>query len=628
MEAFSGIPAWKRGDTARHGNVRRDSVAHGDVEEEHEREKVGAIVNQHQNKPAFNPRPYQAQAKDALHEALQKYNSVLCTMPTGTGKTVVIALLCQDVAPKRVMVLAHRGELIWQNAHSIARQTGATTGIEMGGHRLIPNAPQEQFMFDAPDKFPQVISATIQTLAHGNEGSGRYSKFAPTDIDYLIIDEAHRTITPSYLKIIKYFKQNPNLKIIGFTATPKRHDKKAMGAVYEHVAYHYDILEAVNDGWLVPPVMHPIKVTDLVFANIRTVAGDFDREQLAKVMEQEKPLHEMVASACDIIGREKAICFCHSVDQSIRMCEIFNRYRLGMAVHIDGETHEDDRKARFALHRSGKAQVLCNVGIATEGYDDPTVKWLLMAKPTKSVSLYTQMLGRGLRPLGGVVDKYDTPEDRQHAIAESDKPICSIVDYVGISGKHHIASAIDVLGGELHADTVKAAKKRAEERKTPITVTQLLEDEKKRQHKILEKRVESRERITAKCKYVLETTSPFRPASDVAMKKAQGDWTEPTIGQQQFLAKHKINSIGMTRKEAQFAMLGILERFKKGYCRPAYQQILDKARRNSNVSDSQAVTEINQMMKEKYSHVFKKALSNDPQEAKTCQPQMPVSNLR
>jgi len=538
-------------------------------------------------------------------------------MPTGTGKTVVIAAACQRVSPKRVLVCAHRGELIWQNANSITRFTDIPVGIEMGENKLYPNCEQQMDFFDTQPKYPQVISATIQTLAAGGDGGGRFTKFLPEDIDYLIIDEAHRTITPSYLKIIKYFKQNPNLKIIGFTATPNRFDGKAMSNVYEDVAYQYDILSAVNDGWLVPPKQHFIKVTSLDFSKIATVKGDFDIKGLAQVMEQEKPIHEIVSSAIELIGTEQAIAFCASVPQSELMCEIFNRYRPGMAVHIDADTSPDDRRARLAMHKAGKVQVLCNVGIATEGYDDANIRYLIMARPTKSAGLYTQMMGRVLRPLQDLVDGWNSAEERKHAIAMSCKPNCQIIDYVGISGKHSIISSIDILGGTLHADVIKKAKKRAEERKTPVTVTDLLEDELERQAKVLKECAKKREGVIAKCEFTMKEINPFRTNPEIEMLKQRGDYQQPTVGQMEFLAKRKINAMGMTRKEAKLAILGVIEKYKKGYCRADWQAIISRGMQKAvqapaapaePKSKEQVIAETRNALRDKFGVKFKAAM--------------------
>jgi superfamily II DNA or RNA helicase len=149
------------------------------------------------------------------------------------------------------------------------------------------------------------VVSTIQTQIAGRRG--RMNRFDPFKFDLLVIDEAHHSTAGSYRKVIDYYRQNPNLKVLGVTATPDRADEEALGQVFESVAYDYEILDAINDGWLVPINQQMVTIDGLDFSAIRTTAGDLNGADLAKVMEAEKNLHGIVSATLEIIGERRAL---------------------------------------------------------------------------------------------------------------------------------------------------------------------------------------------------------------------------------------------------------------------------------------------------------------------------------
>ena len=168
-------------------------------------------------------RPYQREALQAIKREWESVTSTLAVLPTGTGKTILFASLIRSEFPARALVLAHREELIFQAADKVQRVTGFQCEVEMANYR----ADLSGGLFGGP----QVVVSTIQTQCSGADGSGRMSRFDPRMFGLLIIDEAHHTTAQTYRRVIDYYRQNPQLKVLGVTATPDRADEQALGQV-------------------------------------------------------------------------------------------------------------------------------------------------------------------------------------------------------------------------------------------------------------------------------------------------------------------------------------------------------------------------------------------------------------
>ncbi len=321
-------------------------------------------------------RPYQAQAVQNVRNEWQNVRSTLVVMPTATGKTVTFSLLIKQVFPRRVLVLAHREELIFQAADKIRRVTGYRVDIEMAELR----ADMHHGLFGGP----QVVVSTIQTMCSGGDGGGRMARFKPTDFGVIIIDEAHHATAATFKRVVSYFGNNPNLKILGVTATPDRSDEEALGQIFDTVAYDYEILDAIRDGWLVNVDQQFVSIAGLDYSEVRTTAGDLNGADLAKVVEFEKNLLEMAGAAIQIAGDESSLFFCASVVQAERMAEILNRYKPGSAAWVCGKTDKEDRRKINQQFQNRDVQFLCNVGTHTEGFDAPNTSKIFMGRPTKS----------------------------------------------------------------------------------------------------------------------------------------------------------------------------------------------------------------------------------------------------
>lgn len=450
-------------------------------------------------------RDYQRTASDSILREWQEVDSTLAVFPTGCGKTILFADIVRRSFPRRAMVLAHREELIWQARDKIQRATGLSCEVEMGDYR----AQMDGQMFSRAS----VVVSTIQTQCAGGDGGGRMAKFDPMQFGVLIIDEAHHACSPSYKRVIDYYRTNPKLKVLGVTATPDRSDEEALGQVFQSVAADYEILDAINDGWLVPIEQQMVNVDGLDFSSIRTTAGDLNGADLAAVMEAEKNLQGMAAPSLEIIGNKRALVFTSSVKCAETLSEIFNRHKSGIASWVCGKTPKDQRRKILADYSAGKIQIVCNCGVLTEGFDDPGVEVVIMGRPTKSRSLYSQMVGRSTRPLPGVVDGPETPDERRAAILASAKPSCLVVDFVGNSGKHKLVTSADILGGNVSDEAIERTIAKAKKSGKPMKMAEALDEQEElikqeREERRLAEEAK-RARLTAKAKYSVQSVDPF-----------------------------------------------------------------------------------------------------------------------
>lgn len=454
-------------------------------------------------------RDYQDNCKRAVFGEWEGgVRKTLVVQPTGCGKTVTFASIIHDKLPAKAMVIAHRSELIWQARDKIQRMTGVSVDVEMGEHK----ASLEGSLFHPKS---QVIVSTIQTHTSGGDGGGRMGKFDPEDFGLLIIDEAHHAISPSYRRVIDYYTSNPELVVLGVTATPNRADEEALGQVFETVAFDYEIIDAIHDGWLVPIDQQLVSVESLDLSHVRTTAGDLNGVDLAAVMEAEKNLHEIASSSIDIVGEKRGIGFAASVDHARMLSNIFNRHRPGMSAFVHGGTPRDERVQIVERFTRGDIQWLWNYGVFTEGFDADVVDVVVMARLTKSQSLYAQMAGRATRPCRAIANRlglFSEPVLRRTMIARSSKPSCLIVDFVGNSGRHKLVGAADILGGNVSEEVIESVKNSAKKSGGPVRIDRELEDEEKRQEEARKRKLEEearKARLVGKSSYKLQRVDPF-----------------------------------------------------------------------------------------------------------------------
>ena len=387
-------------------------------------------------------RPYQNEAVEAVEREFLTNNSTLLVMATGLGKTATFGEMIRRMSTngKRCLVIAHRSELVEQAARHIQTRVGINASVEMAERRATTGGYSDP-----------VVVASVQTCVAERGGAKRMERFNPSQFSLVVVDEAHHATSSSYRDVINYFTAG-GAKVLGVTATPDRADEEALGQVFDSVAYEYGVAEGIADGYLVPIKQTRVTVSSLDYSDCRTTAGDLNGADLDRVLKYEETLHRMVEPTVKIAGERRTLVFCASVEHAERVAEIINRYKPNTAAFVSANTPQDRRRTIFRDFGDGKYQFLCNVGIATEGWDDPAtdnkgVQFIAMMRPTKSRSLYCQMVGRGTRTLATVIDGLETPEARKAAIAASAKKCVTVLDFVGNCGRHKLMRVADALGG-------------------------------------------------------------------------------------------------------------------------------------------------------------------------------------
>jgi superfamily II DNA or RNA helicase len=411
-------------------------------------------------------RPYQVECVDCIYEGWREYDALMVVLATGLGKTVIASdvVLRWPESAGRILFIAHVRELIDQAQEKIEFHTTIRPAVEMGSRR---GETQKHTMFTEC----RTVCASIQTMQN------RMQQFDPKEFGLIIVDEFHHAGAPSYRKLWEYFKTgNEQIKLLGITATPYRGDNVTLGCIAENCAFEMGIREGIDEGYLVPIQQQYIVVDQLDFTKCRTVAKDLNEgdleqammggkvddgmteaERLDAIEKQERMLHAIAVPTVKESQGRPTLVFCVTVAHAQRMAEVLRRYPGVTAEVVHGGTPEDHRAEILGRFKRGATQMLVGVGCFTEGFDAPNVAVVAMARPTKKQGLYVQMIGRGTRPLPGVVDKYETPEERKEAIGNSLKPHMVVLDFVGNSGKHKLVSTADVLAGDMPPDLVEEA---------------------------------------------------------------------------------------------------------------------------------------------------------------------------
>lgn len=321
-------------------------------------------------------RPYQVEAVEAARQQFRAGRKrVLITMPTGGGKTVVAAHIISSAEQKGsgVLFLAHRRELIEQTVDKLVR-FGVRPGVIMGGVRPRPDA--------------RVQVASIQALGKRLDSIG--------DVDVLFVDEAHHVTKDNlYSRALSIF---PSAAVIGLTATPWRLDGAGLGDVFDGHVLACTPRQLREQGFLVP-------VGGFMYAPVETKAvrlknGDYDAKQLEQASMNAKLFGSIIGEWKAHAGGARTVLFACTIRHSQALAEAFRAAGVA-AEHLDGETPLELRSAILARLKSGATRVLCNVNVATEGWDCPELECVILARPTLSTSLALQMYGRGLRPHPG-----------------------------------------------------------------------------------------------------------------------------------------------------------------------------------------------------------------------------------
>ncbi len=319
-------------------------------------------------------RPYQQEAREAVKAEWKKGNRrTLLVMVTGGGKTIIFSKVIEDAVRegKRVLVLAHRGELLQQAADKLEKSTGLGCAVEKAEET-------------SAGTWFRVIVGSVQTLTREK----RLKSFPPDYFQTIIVDEAHHAMAESYQRVLRYFE---SAEVLGVTATPDRADMKDLGAYFQSLAYEYGLAQAIREKYLAPirALTIPIKID---ISNVKMQNGDYAAGDLGDTL---TPYLDVIA---DEIARtcaeRKVVIFLPLVKTAQKMCEILRAHGLN-ADEVNGESM--DRAEKLAAFERGDIRILCNAMLLTEGWDCPSVDTIIVLRPTKSRSLYCQMIGRGTR---------------------------------------------------------------------------------------------------------------------------------------------------------------------------------------------------------------------------------------
>ena len=348
-------------------------------------------------------RPYQQQARERIHAEWENgHTRTLLVLPTGTGKTIVFASVAADQvrAGHRVLILAHRGELLEQAADKLQRSTGLVSAVEKADATCL-------------NTWFRVVVGSVQTL----QRTARLERFPQDYFGTIIIDEAHHAITDGYRRILDYFS---GAKVLGVTATPDRGDMRNLGEVFDSLAFEYKLTDAIKEGYLCKIMAQTIPL-QLDITSVTMSGGDYAVGDLGTALD---PYLEQIAAEMAVRCKDrKTVVFLPLIRTSQKFRDLLGAHGF-RAAEVNGQS--EDRREVLADFDAGKYNVLCNSMLLTEGWDCPSVDCVVVLRPTKVRSLYSQMVGRGTRLSPG-------------------KPDLLLLDFLWMTDKHELCRPADLV---------------------------------------------------------------------------------------------------------------------------------------------------------------------------------------
>lgn len=356
---------------------------------------------------SFSLRDYQRECLTAIRDRyLAGVRRQLTCLPTGSGKTVIFAEFPNYFRMKKQMlVLAHRAELLDQACDKLrCANPDLRVEIEQAGRVADPDS--------------HVVVASVPTL--GRKGSGRLPRLDPDRFFLIVVDEAHHATAKTYRRILKYFgvfePDTPKL-VVGFTATPKRGDGEGLDAVFQEIVFSRTLPEMIGAGYLSPVAGFRVE-TDVDLSRVKTRMGDFVVSHLSQAVNVEQRNRLVVDVFRSRLKERQSLCFCVDVAHAHSLAKAFNAAGIPAGA-VTGDMEHSARTKILTDFRRGRIKILANCMVLTEGYDEPSVEGIILARPTKSTLLYTQMIGRGTRLHPGkenvtVIDIVDAT--REHSL--------------------------------------------------------------------------------------------------------------------------------------------------------------------------------------------------------------------
>lgn len=403
-------------------------------------------------------RPYQQEAREAIQQEWENEKKrTLLVLPTGCGKTIVFSKVIEDRVKKgeRVLVLAHRGELLEQASDKLQKATGLKTATEKADQTSIGS-------------FFRVVVGSVQTMMREK----RLNQFPPDFFDTIVVDEAHHCISDGYQRVLKHFE---NSNVLGVTATPDRGDMRNLGSYFESLAYEYSLPAAIKEGYLSPIKALTIPLR-LDLTGIKQQAGDFSTKDLGTALDPY--LYQIADEMVKHCLERKTVVFLPLVKTSKKFRNILNE-RGFRAAEVNGESK--DRQEILEDFENNQYNVLCNSMLLTEGWDSPAVDCIVVLRPTKVRSLYSQMVGRGTRLFPGKeelllldflwhTDRHELSHPA-HLIAESEEVAKKMTENIEEAGvavdleEAEITAAEDVVAQREEALAKQLAEMRKRKRK-------------------------------------------------------------------------------------------------------------------------------------------------------------------
>ncbi|MBP6236751.1 MAG: DEAD/DEAH box helicase family protein [Saprospiraceae bacterium] len=331
-------------------------------------------------------RDYQIEYKNDVYSMWEKHKAVMLQMPTGTGKTRLFASIVRDIHDYgvqlgkafKVLIIVHRQELVDQAAQTLGVTYGVAHGIIMSGTR------QQQF-------YPTQI-ASVQTI------SRRLKNWADKEFDFIIIDEAHHALAKSYLEICQIFRK---AKILGVTATPYRMNGASFKSLFNELIVSKKVSEYIENGYLskydyfsIAPSSAIQKAIDAI--DSYDIDGDYSITAMSRILDDRQIQSNLIDSYKKYAEGKKGIVYTINKTHNIHVRDAYIEAGY-LAVAIDSDTSPNERSRIIQQFKSGRVKILCNVNIFSEGFDCPDVEFIQLARPTTSLSLYLQQVGRGLR---------------------------------------------------------------------------------------------------------------------------------------------------------------------------------------------------------------------------------------
>ncbi|WP_289142986.1 DEAD/DEAH box helicase [uncultured Brevibacillus sp.] len=359
---------------------------------------------------------YQEKAVSEVIRLQHEVKRQLIIAATGAGKTIISSEIFRRMN-KKSLFIAHRDELVRQAASKLLQVwPEADVGIIKGQENEVEK---------------QIISCSVQSLVNRMEQ-------ITEKVELIIIDECHHAVSPTYLKVIDHFaEKNPDLLIVGVTATPDRTDGKELSTVFDQIVFEINMLDLIKEGYLVNLRGQRID-TGVDLSKIKTTYGDFDEAQLALNFNTAKTNELVVETYLNRCEGKLSVAFCCSVQHAIDLAATFRSFGIS-AHHVDGTMKDEERRNILSKFAQGEIRVVTNVMVLTEGFDCPEVSCVLMVRPTQSRSLYVQAVGRGMRLFPGKKD-------------------CLVIDFAGNSSRHQLVTLLSIIGTATEQEAIKREK--------------------------------------------------------------------------------------------------------------------------------------------------------------------------